>query len=119
LIEQFPRGDQLLADLKVQNMELLPHCPPDMKSQLMQDFSSHSTRLGNLQASLRTWLDKVNRLLQMNQSCQDKLQHILTELSSQREILADLSVPATFGDLRQYIKSVEVNIGELIPNFFY
>lgn len=109
MIERLPRGEELLTDLKTQNMQLLPHCPPDMRSQLSQEFSSFNSRLCNLQASLKTWLDHLNRLSHMNQGCQNKFNQIVQGISGIRERMLEEKLPTTFSDLKQYVKTIEVD----------
>lgn len=79
-----------------------------MSVRLNQELASYSSRFGNLQASLLTWMDHVLRLEHISEQCEEKMTFILNAIDEIKGKLADEKSPATFNQLKQLIKNLEV-----------
>ena len=89
-------------------MELLPFCHSALKSSLAQDLSSHVSRFNNLEAALKTWLDHVTRLANMNHIFQSKGQELNTLITNTWEQLNELRNPTTFSELKTHMHRLKV-----------
>jgi hypothetical protein len=87
----------------------MPFCHSALKSSLAQDLSSQISRYNNLQAALKTWLDHVNRLANLQHAFQAKSQELTVLIGNFIEQVDEITPPTTFTELKDQMRGLKVS----------
>ncbi|XP_071454287.1 muscle-specific protein 300 kDa-like [Hetaerina americana] len=112
LLDQIPEGESQADNLHAQQTQLLEFCEEALATSIRIEHAAIVQRINNLQASLETWKDFLNRVSSLQHNYEEKsgrVQVVLREIHSK----AISQKPLSHGEMQATLQSLHMLQGEL------
>jgi len=101
LLLQLSRGEQQSAALKAQQQQLLMYCDDALATAMRMEQASINQRISNLRAALETWLNFLQRIKQLSESHEQRVQQLQMEFEKVQQLLDTDTLPTQPAEIEQ------------------
>lgn len=121
MLQQLDQGEQQSKALQEQQQELSRHCDDALATAMRMEQASIGQRIGNLRAALKTWLGFLQRITQLSESYEQRVQQLQKEFGAAQQLLEANSSeslptqPAAIEQLLGALRSQRVQLGAQVP----
>ncbi|XP_046389126.1 uncharacterized protein LOC124158024 [Ischnura elegans] len=119
LLDQIPEGESQASNLHAQQMQLLEFCEESLATSIRIEHAAIVQRINNLQASLETWKDFLNRVSSLQLNYEEKsgrVQAVLRDIHSKaisQKPLSHHEMQATLQNLHMLQGELATLVGDL------
>ncbi|XP_070067948.1 muscle-specific protein 300 kDa isoform X8 [Drosophila takahashii] len=121
MIQQLEQGEQQSKALQEQQQELARHCDDALATAMRMEQASIGQRISNLRAALKTWQGFLQRVTQLSETYEKRVNHLQQEFEAAQKLLDENSEslptqPAAIEQLLGSLRSQRVQLGAQVPN---
>lgn len=117
MLDQIPKGEQDADALRKQQSKFLHFCNDALATSIRMEHASITQRIANLRAAMETWRDFLRKIVQLNQTYDDKVKMLQTNFQEVQSIATATAhnLPTTSADIQQRLgelrrERVRINI---------